>query len=54
LDSTPAIDALKGSQTQGKAPAGTQQNGLSDTDITVCKQLGIDHDAYQATLAATH
>lgn len=51
LDATPAIAALKGQQTAGrKNDDGTIT--LSDEQIAVCKQLGIDQDDYIKTLEA--
>lgn len=54
LDNTPAIDALKGTQTEGKHQDGSAGGELSDTDLAVCKQLGISEDDYKATAATTH
>ncbi len=46
-----AIAALKGNQTQGKQPAGLNADGeLNDEAIAVCKQMGIEHEAYKKTL----
>lgn len=51
LDATPAIAALKGQQTAGRK----DDNGkitLSDEQVAVCKQLGIDQEEYIKTLEA--
>ncbi|MBL4797639.1 MAG: phage protease [Oleispira sp.] len=43
LKNTPAIAALKGTQTQGKKPASTQgdEHQLNADELAVCKQMGI-------------
>lgn len=54
LDKTPAIAALKGTQTGGKAPDGNSKDGdLDEMALAVCKQLGLDPEDYRKTLAAT-
>lgn len=50
LEKTPAIAALKGSQTNGAKPVGVTEAGeLDETATAVCKQLGIDPEAYKKT-----
>lgn len=46
LEKTPAIAALKGSQTNGKAPAGGDGDGLSAEELAVCKNLGVSPEEY--------
>ena len=45
-----AIEALKGSQTGGKGPAGNNEEGLSDQQLELCKNNGIDPQDYKKTL----
>lgn len=53
LETAPAIDALKGTQTGGKKPDGSTDSGaLDDTTLAVCRQLGVDPEEYKKTLAA--
>lgn len=51
LEKTPAIAALKSTQTQGKPP-GTDAEGELDADsAALCAQMGIDPEEYKKTLA---
>lgn len=53
LAQTPAIAALKGTQTNGKKPEGTDDGEpLDETALAVCKQMGVNPDDYRKTLAA--
>lgn len=53
LEKRPAIAALKGTQTGGKAPAGGGAGGdLDDTALAICKQLGVSVEDYKKTAAA--
>lgn len=52
LATSQPIDALKGTQTEGKTPPDLKEKtALSDTDIAACKALGISQDDYKITLA---
>lgn len=42
LADAPNIAALKGMQTKGKPPEGKQDDELSDAEMAVCKNMGID------------
>ncbi|MEW6427321.1 MAG: phage protease [Thermodesulfobacteriota bacterium] len=46
LDKTPAIAALAGGQTGGKAPEGTDKGALNETELAVCRNMGISPDDY--------
>ena len=54
LDKTPAIAALRGTQTGGKAPAGDGEPNLDEAELAVCRQLGIDPEEYRKQSAASH
>lgn len=50
LDGAPSIAALKTTQTQGKAPEGSEVKGddkLTETELAVCKSMGISPEAYR-------
>lgn len=52
LKDAPGIAALKGTQTQGHAPAGAAGDAnpkLADEELAVCKQMGLDPAAYLKT-----
>jgi len=51
IDKAPKIAALNGDQTKGKTPEGEEGNELNDTDLAVCKGMGIDPEDYKKTLA---
>lgn len=54
LEKTPAIAALKTSQTQGKKPEGINEQGeLTEEAMAMCKQMGIDPADYKKTLEAS-
>lgn len=48
LDKTPAIAALRASQTNGQAPVQGNKHGLNEAEIAVCKQLGITEEQFAA------
>lgn len=52
LDKTPAIAALKGTQTGGTAPAGAGEEGLCDEELAVCRHTGISPEEYKKQKAA--
>jgi phage I-like protein len=48
------IAALKGTQTKGRQPDGSETDGeLSAEAIAVCKQMGVEPEEYKKTLAAS-
>jgi phage I-like protein len=51
LEKAEPIAALRGKQTGGKDLDG-KRSELNETDLAVCTAMGIDEDAYKATLAA--
>lgn len=52
LDDAPSLAALKGIQTKGKPPEGDDKDGeLSEAELAVCKNMGIDPKAYKETNA---
>ncbi|MBL1267645.1 MAG: hypothetical protein COA87_007835 [Halomonas sp.] len=51
LDGAPSIAALRTTQTQGKAPEGTETKGdgaLNETELAVCKSMGLTPEQYRA------
>ena len=52
IDKNPAIAALNGNQTNGKAPHERTDGDLSATDQAVCKLMGVSVDDFKATLQA--
>ena len=52
IDAEVPIAALKGGQTNGKPPAGDNEHGLTDQQMTMCKNNNIDPKDYAATLKA--
>ncbi|WP_438454695.1 phage protease [Vreelandella venusta] len=51
LEGAPSIAALKTTQTQGKAPDGTETKGdgsLTETELAVCKSMGLTPEQYRA------
>lgn len=53
LDKATPIAALSGTQTGGKKPGGANPDGtLSESQLAVCKALGVKPDDYLATLKA--
>ncbi|MCC7546186.1 MAG: phage protease [Burkholderiales bacterium] len=49
LDKTPAIAALRGTQTQGKAPGDDPKGeALSDMERAVCRNMGLKPEAFRA------
>ncbi|NVF15003.1 phage protease [Vreelandella maris] len=51
LDGAPSIAALKTTQTQGKAPEGSEVKGdgkLNETELAVCKSMGLTQEQYRA------
>lgn len=55
LDNTPAVAALNQSQTGGKPPAdGEAKEGeLSESQMAICKAMGLKPEDYKAQLAAS-
>jgi phage I-like protein len=52
LEGAPAIAALKTAQTGGHTPAGAggdKAKAMTDEEVAVCKQMGLEPDAYLAT-----
>lgn len=49
LDDAPSLAALKGTQTQGKKPEGTDADDgeLTEAELAVCKNMGIDPKTYK-------
>ncbi len=53
LADAPSLAALKGSQTQGKAPEGDDKPGeLNEEELAVCKSMGITPEAFKASKAS--
>lgn len=52
LETTTPIAALAGTQTGGKAPDKTNEQGLTDAEMAVCRATGIDPKTFAATKAA--
>lgn len=52
LKNAPVIEALTGTQTGGKTPAGTDTAALSADQLDLCRQMAIDPEDFKATLAA--
>lgn len=53
LDTAQAIVALSGTQTDGKEPdIGGGSGDLSDTELAVCKNMGVDPEEFKKTKAA--
>jgi len=50
LDTAQPVAALKGNQTGGKQPEGSDQEALDDIALAVCKQMRINPDDYRKTL----
>lgn len=53
LDNASPVAALKGTQTGGKGGEGRKEGDLDETQLAVCRQMGVDPDAYKKTLQAT-
>ncbi|EAU53534.1 phage protease [Mariprofundus ferrooxydans] len=51
LDEATGLAALKGSQTGGKKPAGAEADALSETELAVCRQMGVSPEDYQKNKA---
>jgi phage I-like protein len=51
LETAPAIAALRRTQTDGKGPEGNQGGELDETQLAVCKQLGVSPEDYKKSLA---
>ncbi len=49
LQTAPVVAALRGNQTAGKGPHGTQSDELTETELAVCRATGIKTDAFKAT-----
>ncbi len=52
LESAQSIAALTASQTEGKKLDGDGNPNLTDDQLAVCSQMGIDHEAYKKALEA--
>lgn len=52
LEKRPVIAALKRTQTGGLPPAGNAAGEMDETALAVCRQLGVEPEAYKKTLAA--
>jgi phage I-like protein len=52
ITATPAIAALNGTQTGGKAPTGDNVTALSAEELAILKNLGVTEDAYKKTVTA--
>ncbi len=46
LETAPAIAALKGTQTGGKAPEAEREDGLTTEEVAMCKSMGIDEQDF--------
>lgn len=53
MASAPVVAPVGGTQTDGKAPAASDEGaaGLSDTALAICRQLGVSPEEYAKTLA---
>jgi len=51
IESAAPITALAGTQTQGRDRAAAG-NGLTESQVAICSQLGLDQEAYKKQLAA--
>ena len=52
LEGAPVLAALKTTQTGGHTPAGAdgaKPKAMSEEEVAVCKQMGLEPDAYLAT-----
>ncbi len=52
IETAQPITALKRTQTDGKGPEGNQGGELDETQLAVCKQLGVSPEDYKKSLAA--
>lgn len=52
LDNASPVAALKGTQTGGQGGEGRNDRELDETQLAVCRQMGVDPAAYQKTLQA--
>lgn len=50
LEKTPAIAALKGTQSGGKEPVGQKAGELTDSQLAICKATGIEPEDYKKSL----
>jgi len=53
LDTAQPIVALTGTQTGGKIPDADGITGLTDSQLAVCKQMGVSPEDYKKTLSAS-
>lgn len=53
LETAHPIAALKGTQTEGKAPEGDAAAELSDSELVVCKSMGVSPEEFKKTKAAS-
>ncbi len=52
VDSALAIDALTGTQTAGVAPAGQTEDALSESELAMCRSMGVSPDNFKKTKLA--
>lgn len=52
IETAHGIDALTGTQTQGKQPAITQQGELSESQLAMCTATGVSPEDFKKTLGA--
>jgi len=52
IDARPAVAALKGTQTEEKAPPASPQGGLTQEELAVCKATGISPEQFKKTKGA--
>lgn len=52
LDNASPVAALKGTQTGGKGGEGRKEGELDETQLAVCRQMGVDPEAYKKTMQA--
>lgn len=52
LKDAPGIAALKGTQTNGRQPEGKNDGELTEEQLAVCKNMGLDPKAYKEMLAS--
>lgn len=53
VETAQPIDALTGTQTGGKPPAGQPEGELSETQLAMCRSMGVDPEGFKKTLADT-
>lgn len=53
LDTAQAVTALTGTQTGGKEPDGKAAGDLSDAELAMCRNMGVDPEDFKKTKAAS-